>query len=80
MVQRRAARFAKNDVLRQSSVNEITTPLHWATLQKRRDMARVTMPYNIKHDFVDVTPDPSLRSLRRSRGNPQQLTQLTCKK
>jgi hypothetical protein len=54
--------------------------LHWTTLQKRRDMARVTMLYKIKHDLVDVTPDPPLRNARTSRGNQQQLSQLTCKK
>jgi hypothetical protein len=58
MVQRRTARFVKNDFSRQSSVTEMVNSLHWTTLQKRRDMARVTMLYKIKHDLVDVTPDP----------------------
>jgi len=64
MVQRRAARFVRNDYSRQSSVTEMVTSLHLTTLQKRRDMARVTMLYNIKHNLIDVTPDPPLRSVQ----------------
>jgi hypothetical protein len=74
MVQRRPTRFVKNDYSRQSSVTEMVNSLHWTTLQKRRDMARVNMLYKIKHDLVDVTPDPPLRNARTSRGNPQQLS------
>jgi hypothetical protein len=80
MVQRRAAWFVKNDYSRQSSVTEMVSSLHYNTLQKRRDMARVTMLYKIKHDLVYVTPDPPLRKARTSRGNPQQLGKLTCRK
>jgi hypothetical protein len=79
MVQRRAAWFVKNDYKYQSSVNLVKS-LHRTTLQKRRDMARVNMLYKIKHDLVDVTTDPALCNARTSRGNPQQLSQLTCKK
>ena len=35
MVQRRAARFVRNDYSHQSSVTEMVTSLHWSTLQKR---------------------------------------------
>ena len=52
MVQRRTARFVRNDYLRQSSVTEMVTLLYSTTLQKRRDMTRVTMLYKIKHDHT----------------------------
>jgi len=78
MDQRRAARFVRNDYAQQSSVKEMVISLHWITLQKRRGMARVTMLYKIKHNLVDVTPDPLIRSARTSRGNPQKHVRNLC--
>ena len=78
MVQERAARFVRNDYARLSSVKEMVTSLHWIILQKRRGMARVTMLYKIKHNIVDVTPDPLIRSARTSRGNPQKHVRNLC--
>ena len=80
MVQRRAARFVCSDYTRQSSVSEMISSLGWDTLQQRRDNARTTMLYKIKHNLVDITPDPPLRNARTSRGNPEQLSQLYVQK
>ena len=80
MVQRRAARFVLNDYSRQSSVSAMMSTLGWDTLQQRRDNARTTMLYKIKHNLVDITLDPPLRNARTSRGNPQQISQLPVQK
>ena len=80
MVQRRAARFVLNDYSRQSSVSAMMSALGWDTLQQRRDNARTTMFYKIKHNLVDITPDPPLRDARTSRGNPKQISQLPVQK
>ena len=45
MVQRRAAGFVSNDYRRTSSVTEIISTLGWDTLQKRKDLARLSMMY-----------------------------------
>ena len=79
-VQRRAARFVCSDYTRQSSVSEMISSLGWDTLQQRRDNARTTMLYKIKHNIVDITPDPPLRNARTSRGNPEQFSQLYVQK
>ena len=74
MVQRRVARFVLNDYSRQSSVSAMMSTLDWDTLRQRRDNARTTMLYEIKHNLVDIIPDPPLRNTRTSRGNPQQIS------
>ena len=80
MVQRRAAGFVCSDYTRQSSVSEMISSLGWDTLQQRRDNARTTMLYKIKHNLVDITPDPPLPNARTSRGNPEQFSQLYVQK
>ena len=73
-IQRRAARFVLNDFSQQSSVSAMISSLGWDTLQQRRDNARTTVLYKIKHNHVDITPDPPLHNARTSRGNTQQLS------
>ena len=75
-----AARFVCSDYTRQSSISEMISSLGWDTLQQRRENARTTMLYKIKHNLVDVTTDPPLRNARTSRGNPQQFSQLYVQK
>ena len=53
-VQRRAAQFVSNDYRRTSSVTEMISTLGWDTLQKRRDLARLSMMYRIVHHLVDI--------------------------
>ena len=60
MVQRRAARFVKNDYRRTNSVTEMMSNLGWDTLQKRRDLARLSMMYRIVHELVDIPVEPYL--------------------
>ena len=79
-VQRQAARFVCNDYTRQSSVSEMNSSLGWDTLQQMRDNARTIMLYKIQHNLVDITPDPPLRNARRSKGNPEQFSQLYVQK
>ena len=45
MVQRRAARFVKNDYSRTSSVSDMLVELKWQPLKSRRNIARVTILY-----------------------------------
>ena len=63
MVQRRAARFVSNDYRRTSSVTEMISTLGWDTLQKRRDLARLSMMYSIVHHLVDIPVEPYLTPL-----------------
>ena len=79
-VQRQAACFVCNDYTRQSSVSEMISSLGWDTLQQRRDNARTIMLYKIHYNLVDITPNPPLRNARRSRGNPEQFSQLYVRK
>ena len=76
MVQRRAARFIKNDYSRTSSVTNMLKDLKWNTLQERRNQTKLTMLYKIIHGQVDVTPDPPLTPSRSMRGNNQKFRQI----
>ena len=60
MVQRRAARFVINDYGRTSSVTEMMANLGWDTLQKRRDLPRLSMMYRIIHALVYIPVEPYL--------------------
>ena len=60
MVKRRAARFVSNDYGSTSSVTEMMSNLSWDTLQKRRDLARLSMMYHIVHGLVDIPVQPYL--------------------
>ena len=76
MVQRRAARFVKNDYSRTSSVTNMLHDLRWDTLQDRRNNTRTTMLYKIKNNLVDVYPDPPLCDARTHRGHNQPFSQV----
>ena len=69
-VQRRAARFVKNDYSRTTSVSNLLEDLNWDTLEKRRMKARLTtlyketngiIPINIHHILADHT-SPATRA------------------
>ena len=53
-IQRRAARFVAQDYRRTSSVSAIIKTLQWPSLEKRRQVARLTMLYKIVHGMVEV--------------------------
>ena len=77
MVQRRAARFVKNDYGRTSSVTEMISNLGWDTLQKRRDLARLSMMYRIVHELVDIPVEPYLIPLTSmTRGHDSRFHQI----
>ena len=77
MVQRRAARFVKNDYGRTSSVTEMMSNLGWDTLQKRRDLARLSMMYRIVHELVDIPVEPYLIPLTSmTRGHDSRFHQI----
>ena len=70
MVQRRAARFVTNDYGLKGSVTEMIADLGWDTLQKRRDLARLSMMYRIVHNLVDIPVEPYLTpSTSMTRGH-----------
>ena len=54
MVQRRAARFVTNDYCQKSSVTEMIADLGWDTVQKRRDLARLSMMHRSVLNLVDI--------------------------
>ena len=77
MVQRRAARFVKNDYGRTSSVTEMMSNLGWGTLQKRRDLVRLSMMYRIVHELVDIPVEPYLIPLTSmTRGHDSRFHQI----
>ena len=77
MVQRRAARFVTNDYGRKSSVTEMIADLGWNTLQKRRDLARLSMMYRIIHNLVDIPVGPYLTpSTSMTRGHDSRFHQI----
>ena len=43
-----------------NSVTEMIANLGWDTLQKRRDLARLSMMYRIVHELVDIPVEPYL--------------------
>ncbi len=53
-VQRRAARWVKNDYKRDSSVTAMLEDLEWMTLEERRRFARLVMLYKLVHGVVGV--------------------------
>ena len=76
-VQRRAARFVSNDYRRTSSVTEMISTLGWDTLQKRRDLARLSMMYRIVHHLVDIPVEPYLTTLTSmTRGHDSRFFQI----
>ena len=77
MVQRRAARFVTNDYGRKSSVTEMIADFGWDTLQKRRDLARLSMMYRIVHNLVDIPVEPYLiPSTSMTRGYDSRFHQI----
>ena len=76
MVQRRAARFVKQDYTRTSSVTDMLTDLKWDTLQHRRNNTRTTMFFKIMHNLVDIIPDPPLINAKTVRGHNQRFRQI----
>ena len=77
MVQRRAARFVTNDYGRTSSVIDLLANLGWDTLQKRRDIARLSVMYRIVHELVDIPVEPFLTpSTSMTRGHDSRFHQI----
>ena len=59
-VQRRAARFVKNDY---SSVTAMMQDLEWPTLEERRWVIKVTMLFKNLNDIVCIPADQYLVSI-----------------
>ena len=77
MVQGRAVRFVSNDYRRTSSVTEMISTLGWDTLQKRMDLARLSMMYRIVHHLVDIPVEPYLTpSTSMTRGHDSGFFQI----
>ena len=71
------ARFVTNDYGRTSSVTEMMANLGWDTLQKRRDLARLSMMYRIVHVLVDIPVEPYLIPLTSmTRGHDSRFHQI----
>ena len=51
-VQRRAARFIKNNYANTSSVTAMLQELQWPTLEERRWAMKATMVFKILHNIV----------------------------
>ena len=79
-VQRRAARFVKQDYKWDSSVTKMLQELNWSTLQDRRRETRLVLMYKIVNGVVAVPADDYLnRGYRRTRRNSQNYRQYSTK-
>ncbi len=72
MVQRRAARWVKNDFFPQSSVTEMLKDLGWRTLAQRRVDARLALMYKIVHGLVLIEAIKYVK-LQRNQIHLQQI-------
>ncbi len=65
-LQRRAARFVKNDFGRYSSVTRMMTELQWTSLEARRREARLVLLYKGLHNLVAVPTDTLIQGHTRT--------------
>ena len=70
-VQRRAARFAKSDFQRTTSVTQLLTELDWSQLADRRRVARLSMFFKAVHGLVAIPTDKLLLPSRYTRQSGQ---------
>ena len=75
-VQRRAARFVKNDYSNFSSVTAMMQDLEWPTLEERRWVIKVTMLFKILNDIVCIPADQYLVSISITGRRHQQRLKL----
>ena len=69
--------WSRNAITRTSSVTEMISTLGWDTLQKRRDLARLSMMYRIVHHLVDIPVEPYLTPLTSmTRGHDPRFFQI----
>ena len=54
-VQRRAARFVKNDFSRDSSVTTMLNTLKWQSLEKRRAVICLVIFYKTHYNLIDIS-------------------------
>ena len=59
-VQRRAARFVRNDYNHTSSVTAMMRALEWESLQQRRHQAKAVMMYRIVNSLVEIPSEQHL--------------------
>ena len=72
MVQRRAARWVKNDYVQQSSVTQMLKDLKWRDLAQRRTDVRLSLMYKIVHNHVLIEAIKYVK-LQRNLINLQQI-------
>ena len=81
MVQRRAARYAKNRHRNKSSVTDMLSTMNWRSLEDRRRDARLCMLYKVDRNLVAIKKDkrliPPKRRTRHSQGRAYQT--LSCR-
>lgn len=80
-VQRRAARFVKNDYSCKSSVTDMMNSLGWKPLAHRRREQRLVFLYKILNDLVALptdTLDLSYNTRVQRRTNSKPLKLVTC--
>ena len=71
-VQRKAARFVKENYQRKASVTQMLQELNWASLEDRRTVARLTMLYKINSDELPITiPKKFIPVTRNQRPSPE---------
>ena len=80
-VQRQAARFCKNNYIREEGiVTKLIEELDWQPLEVRRKVKKCTMFYKIHHGLVDISlPDHMVYQTRGTWGHNKKLRQIRYK-
>jgi len=79
-VQRRAARFAKNDYSRTTSVTQLLNELGWSQLSERRRNARLSMLFKAIHGQIAIPIDSLRRPVRQTRYSGESaFTNISCR-
>ena len=77
-IQRQAARFCKNNYIREEgTVTKLIEELNWQPLEVRRKVKKCTMFYKIHHGLVDISlPDHMVYQTKGTRGHNKKLCQI----
>ena len=80
-VQHQAARFCKNNYIREEgTVTRLIEELNWQPLEVRRKIKKCTMIYKIHHGLVDISlPNHLVYQTRETRGHNKKLRQIRYK-
>ena len=78
-VQRRAARYVKDNFERTASVSDMLSSLGWETLEERRIKTRITLLFKIVHGLIAIPATQLRPSNSRMRGHQMRYHPITAR-